>query len=49
MYLIIGASSDIGSEIAKELAKFDDVILTYRNKKNVKKIKSKNIKFSTKN
>ena len=39
MYLIIGASSDIGNAIAKELVNFDDVILTYRNKKNLKKIK----------
>ena len=37
MYLLIGASSDIGLEIAKELVNYDDVILTYRNKK-IKKL-----------
>ena len=44
MYLIIGASSDIGNAIAKELVNFDDVILTYRNKKNLKKIKTNKYK-----
>ena len=44
MYLIIGASSDIGNAIAKELVNFDDVILTYRNKKNLKKIKTSKYK-----
>ncbi len=40
MYLIIGASSDVGNEIVKDLIKYDDVLLTYRNKKNIKKIKT---------
>ena len=44
MYLIIGASSDLGNAIAKELVNFDDVILTYRNKKNLKKIKTNKYK-----
>ena len=39
MFLIIGASSDVGNEIVKDLIKYDDVILTYRNKNNIKKIK----------
>jgi len=43
MYLIVGASSDIGLEIAKNLVNFDDVILTYRTKKNLTRIKSKKI------
>ncbi len=38
MYLIIGGSSDIGYKIASELANTDDVLLTYRNVKNLKKI-----------
>ena len=45
MYLIIGASSDIGLEIAKNLVNFDDVILTYRSKKNIKNLKSKKYKI----
>ena len=45
MYLLIGASSDIGLEIAKELVNYDDVILTYRNKKNIKKLQSKKHKI----
>ena len=45
MYLIIGASSDMGFELAKELINFDDVILTYRSKKNVFKIKPKKYKI----
>ena len=45
MYLIIGASSDIGNEIAKDLIKFDDVILTYRNIKNLKKVKTNKYKI----
>jgi 3-oxoacyl-[acyl-carrier protein] reductase len=39
MFLIIGASSDVGNEIVKDLIKYDDVLLTYRNKNNIKKIK----------
>ncbi len=45
MYLIIGASSDIGNEIAKDLVNYDNVILTYRNKKNIKKIKKTKYKI----
>mgnify|MGYP001342281144 CR=1 FL=1 len=45
MYLIVGASSDIGLEIAKNLVNFDDVILTYRTKKNLTRIKSKKYKI----
>ena len=45
MYLIIGASSDIGIEIAKDLIKFDHVILTYRNIKNLKKVKTNKYKI----
>ena len=45
MYLIIGASSDLGLNIAKQLVNFDNVILTYRSKKNIKKIKSKKYKI----
>lgn len=40
MFLIIGGSSDIGSDITKVLIKFDDVIVTYRKKQNLKKIES---------
>ena len=45
MFLIIGASSDVGNEIVKDLIKYDDVILTYRNKNNLKKIKANKYKI----
>ena len=40
MFLIIGASSDIGNEIVKDLIQYDDVLLTYRTKKNIKIVKT---------
>ena len=45
MFLIIGASSDVGNEIVKDLIKYDDVLLTYRNKNNIKKIKANKYKI----
>ena len=45
MFLIIGASSDVGNEIVKDLIKYDDVLLTYRNKNNLKKIKANKYKI----
>ena len=39
MFLIIGGSSDLGNSLATHLLNFDDVLLTYRNIKNLKKIK----------
>ncbi len=40
MFLIIGASSDIGNEIVKDLIQYDDVLLTYRTRKNIKIVKT---------
>ena len=40
MFLIIGGSSDLGNSLATHLLNFDDVLLTYRNIKNLKKIKA---------
>ena len=45
MYLIIGGSSGLGKNLANYLLNFDDVLVTYRNIKNLKKIKSKKNKI----
>ena len=38
MFLIVGGSSDIGNNLASKLSNYDDVLVTYRNAGNLKKI-----------
>ena len=45
MYLIVGGSSDLANKIVADLSKYEDIIVTFRNSANVKKIKSKKKKI----